>query len=595
MVSEDEVAREAFEKAATIMLILGVDGTVQRINDHGCAVLGYDRAELLGTDWFETVVPEESDVGLQAVLEDVKENDEADVHENVVRTADGEIRHVKWHVSGLRDDADKVTHLLVSGSDITDRIETECRLRRYEQAVESSTNLLAAVDREYRYVLTNHRYRDLYGIDEGVPADERLADVLGSERFEAIKPYVDRALAGESVEYETERTRPDGEQRSFHVRYFPLEDADGTIQGAVASLRDVTERRARERERRETMETFEGLFDGINDAVFVHRLDGQFLAVNETACQRLGYDEGELLGMTPWDLDVDEAVRKIDDRIETIREEGGVTFETVHVGKDGEQIPVEITSSLVTYFGETAILSVARDITDRKERERQLRREIDRLAEFADVISHDLRNPLNVAQGRLALLGEDCGSEHLEPIERALDRMEGIVEDTLTLARQGETVGETEPVRVADIVGQCWDAVATGTATLEITEEFTIRADHDRLRHVFENLFRNAVEHSSTSSDSQARQDAVEHGGETVTVRVGRCEAGFYVMDDGQGIDSEHRESVFEPGFSTLEHGTGFGLTIVRQIAEAHGWAVTVADAESGGARFEFADVEVIE
>jgi len=578
MATEDAVARQAFEKAATITVVLDVDGTVRRINDRGCQVLGYDRTELQGEDWFETVVPADSAIGLSTVLEGVEEDQEFDVHENTIRTEDGEIRYIKWHVRGLRDDAGEITDLLVSGSDVTEREETERQLRRYEQTVESSTDLLAAIDDEYTYVLTNRRYRELYGMD-GRATGSYVADVIGRDRFEEIKPYIDRTLTGETIEYETELMGPDGDERAFHVQYFPLEDADRMIQGAVASLRDVTERRERERQRSETMDTFEGLFHGINDAVFVHDLDGRFLAVNETAHERLGYDEGELLGLTPWDIDAADVAGNIEERIEAIREAGELTFETVHVTKDNERLPVEITASLVTYFGEEAILSVARDVTERKERERQLEREIDRLAEFAGVISHDLRNPLNVAQGRLTLLTEEIESQHLEPIERALDRMEEIIEDTLTLARQGETVGGTEPVNVADVVGRCWDAVTTGATTLEIVEEFVIRADRDRLRHVIENLFRNAV----------------EHGSEDVTIRIGRIEDGFFVEDDGHGIRLEDRESVFEPGFTTRDRGTGFGLTIVRQIAEAHGWSVDVTEGDAGGARFEFDGVEIVE
>lgn len=581
MESDEQVAWKAFEKAATIMVVLDAAGAIQRINDYGCRVLGYDRSDLLGADWFETVVPESSDVGLSDVLEAVRADDAFDVHENTVRTADGEIRCIKWHVTGLRDDAGSVTELLVSGSDVTERVETERRLRRYEQTVESSTNLLAAVDREYTYVLANRGYREFFGLDPETLHATTLEDALGSDQFANIKPDVDRALAGESIEYRTTRSGPDGADHDFHVRYFPLTDTEGAIRGAVAALRDVTEASERERQRRETRDTFEGLFHGINDAVFVHDFDGRFLAVNETARERLGYDEGELLGMTPWDIDAADQTGNIRELIETIREEGELTFETVHVTKSGEQIPVEITSSLVTYFGEEAILSVARDITDRKERERQLEREVDRLAEFAGVISHDLRNPLNVAQSRLTLAADECDEdhEHLAPIERALDRMEAIIEDTLTLARQGETVGETEPVRVADVVGQCWDAVATGEAALEIVDEFGVRADRDRLQHVFENLFRNAV----------------EHAGDEATIRIGRLENGFYIEDDGLGIDTADRERVFEPGFTTQERGTGFGLTIVRQIAEAHGWSVTATAADSGGARFAFHGVEVVE
>jgi len=578
MATDEAIAREAFENAATIMVVLDADGVVRRINDRGCQVLGYDRSELEGTDWFETIVPDASDVGLAEVMGRVRSGEECDVHENTVRTGDGEIRWIKWHVAGLRDDDGTVTDLLVSGSDVTDRVETERRLRRYEQAIESSTNLLAAIDQDYTYVLTNRRYRDFYGI-EGTIADERsVADVLDPEQFAEVKSYIDRALAGETLEYDTDRVDRDGNERAFHVRYFPLEAEDGTIQGAVAALQDVTERRERERARAEAKDTFEGIFHAINDAVFVHDFEGQFLAVNETACDRLGYDEAELLEMTPWELDAADRAEEIDERFETIRREGELTFETVHVAKDGTKIPVEITASSVTYFGTEAILSVARDITDRKERSRQLRREVERLEEFASVISHDLRNPLNVAQGRLALLSEEIDSDHIEPIDRSLDRMEAIIEDTLTLARQGKTVGETEAVAIADVIGQCWESVATGGATLSFDEQFTIRADRDRLRHVFENLFRNAV----------------THGGPEVTVRIGRTDSGFYVEDDGAGIPDGDRESIFEPGYTTVEGGTGFGLTIVRQIAEAHGWTVTATAGTDGGARFEFDGVDIV-
>lgn len=588
--SDDEVARRAFEEAATIMVVLTADGTIRRINDRGCQVLGYDRTELVGRDWFETVVPADSEIGLAAVLEAVRDTDEFDVHENTVRTRDGEVRYIKWHVSGLRDETGAVTELLVSGSDVTDRVETERRLRQYEAAVESSTNLLAAVDRDYTYVLTNRRYRDLYGVDGRPVEGQTVADVLGDEQFAALKSHLDRALDGELIEYESEREGPDGDYRVFHVRYFPLEAEDGTIQGAVAALRDVTERREREHERQAARDTFEGLFDGINDAVFVHNFDAEFLAVNETACERLGYDEDTLLELSPRDIDAPEQADEVDERIATIREAGELTFETVHATKDGREIPVEITASLVTYFGEPAILSVARDISERKQRERQLRREVDRLAEFASVISHDLRNPLNVAQGRLTLVADECDveHEHIGPIETALERMEAIIDDTLTLARQGESVGETEPVAIEDVLEASWNAVATEGATVSLVEPFTIRADRDRLQHVFENLFGNAVEHGSTSPEAN-----VGPAGE-ITIRVGPLEDGFFIEDDGHGIDPDNCDRVFEPGFSTREDGTGFGLAIVRQIAEAHGWSVAAVESDTGGARFVFDGVEIV-
>jgi PAS domain S-box-containing protein len=223
-----------------------------------------------------------------------------------------------------------------------------------------------------------------------------------------------------------------------------------------------------------------------------------------------------------------------------------------------------------------AVHGTFRDIAERKERELELQRQNRRLDEFASVVSHDLRNPLDVALGRAAILQDESGDvyrDHITEIVTALERMESIVTDTLTLARQGETVDEMNSIPIVDFVDKCWAGVDTAEATLQIEDEFTVRGDRDRLRHVFENLFRNAV----------------EHGGEDVTIRVGRAgESCMYVEDDGRGIPPGERDEVFDPGQTSVTGGTGFGLTIVRRIAEAHNWDVTVTDGRDGGARFEF-------
>jgi signal transduction histidine kinase len=99
------------------------------------------------------------------------------------------------------------------------------------------------------------------------------------------------------------------------------------------------------------------------------------------------------------------------------------------------------------------------------------------------------------------------------------------------------------------------------------------------------------VEHGSTSNRTEA-DDAAERAG-AVAVRVGTTDGGFYVEDDGPGIPEADREGIFEAGYSTADGSSGFGLTIVREIAEAHGWSVAVTDGASGGARFEFSGVEV--
>jgi signal transduction histidine kinase len=212
-------------------------------------------------------------------------------------------------------------------------------------------------------------------------------------------------------------------------------------------------------------------------------------------------------------------------------------------------------------------------------RQEMLQRERDRLDEFASIISHDLRNPLNVATSRLELARDDCETEHHDHIEDALDRMETIVDDTLTLARHGKHVGETEAADLGTLARQSWQVVSGEGADLTVAESCTVEADPTRVEHVFENLYRNAV----------------EHGGEEVQVRVGVLseQAGFYVADDGPGIPENKREKVFERGYTSEDEGTGLGLTIVRSIAEAHGWSVAAVQSNDSGARFEFTGVTI--
>jgi len=180
--------------------------------------------------------------------------------------------------------------------------------------------------------------------------------------------------------------------------------------------------------------------------------------------------------------------------------------------------------------------------------------------------------------------------------------METLIDDMLTISEQGYVVESRTSIDLAGLAEQAWSTVHTPEATLQIDGTAELFGDETRLLQVFENLFRNAVEHGSTSPDSQARRDAVEHGGEDVTVRVGpirtmhtatRVSAsdhvdGFYVEDDGPGIPEEQREHVFDPGYS--DGSTGLGLAIVGRVVTAHGWEVTAEEAVGGGARFEVTD-----
>jgi len=250
----------------------------------------------------------------------------------------------------------------------------------------------------------------------------------------------------------------------------------------------------------------------------------------------------------------------------------------------------------VTYGAGIGLLVGEYDVRIR-ETQARLAEETRRLDEFASIVSHDLRNPLNVAQGYVELVAKTGDTTELDHVVDAHERMETILTDMLTLAKEGDRTVSLTPVSIAAVAEEAWAMVTTGDATLRVTADVTLHADRGRLQTLFENLFRNAVEHGSTNSRPEA-DDAVEstssrtHEATPVDVTVATLDdgSGFYVEDTGRGIPPAHRERVFEAAFTTGD-GSGIGLAIVRAAADAHGWSHTITEGEHGGARFEFRQV----
>jgi signal transduction histidine kinase len=332
--------------------------------------------------------------------------------------------------------------------------------------------------------------------------------------------------------------------------------------------------------------------ENMDSGVLVLDDDDRLVDLNERASSMLDLDESTALGAPVTDALADQpAVRSclIGDRFEepvTVETDGGVRHYDLEAS--------DLTDALDTYVGRVVVFT---DITRRVDQQRRLRertgeleRTNERLDQFASVVSHDLRNPLSVVVGRVELARQDDDvTEHLDEIAEAADRMDAMVEELLTLARQGRTVGEREPVRLDEAVEQAWSLAGVDAGRLSCETTATIHADPERLREALGNLFRNSAEHGGAVADGgTAAADGVE-------VRVGDLDDGdgFYVEDDGPGIPPDEREAVFEPGYTTDPDGTGFGLNIVRDIAEAHGWQVTVTEGREGGARFEVTGVDV--
>ena len=420
-------------------------------------------------------------------------------------------------------------------------------------------------------------------------------DLEGEVGFEYQHPE-DREHVADAIE--TLQTNPD-EPQIIETRFRRADGSwcwiestlqnrldDPEIDGILVNSRDISERKRQEQRYQKLAEEYKTLLETVDDSIFFLTVESsdqeyefRFERLNRAYEEQTGITTDEVREKTPREVFGDDIGADLHANYRRcVRARESISYEEELPVETGARFWQTILTPVMTNGDVTQIIGITRNITERVKRERQLQNQKEQLDEFASVVSHDLRNPLNVAQGRTELLNNDCESEHLAPLVDSLDRMDEIITDTLTLARQGQAVSDPEPIELVNLVGSCWKNVQTGEATIEIEDEVTIRADRSRLQHVFENLFRNAL----------------EHGGANVTVRVGRIgDHGIYVEDTGSGIPEEDRETVFEPGHTSIPGGTGFGLTIVKRIAEAHGWQVAVVSGTEGGARFEFTDIDL--
>ena len=463
----------------------------------------------------------------------------------------------------------------------------------------------------------NTTFEDVFGYAEETAIGRSLNDLIVPTDKQTEANSLDQRLQERDlIDQEVVRTAKDG-LRDFVLRTITLSDEHDLDTYAVYI--DVTERKDRERAMAalhdaatelENANSREEVYDIVIDAaetVLDFALVAIDIAENEALVQKawsIDQDTDGYYSKTP--LDEDTLATRAYKRGETIvandlreyditpadpeylaaltvpiGDEG--TFQTVSRDADAfDQTDAELAELLVGHARE-ALGRLERAESLRRQRER-LRREYDRLDTFVGILSHDLRNPITVAQGRLELTAETVEMEHLDVASDALDRMEEMVDDVLAWAREGQHVplDERRPVDL-DVLGRsCWQNVETRDATLVVETEATILADESRLQHVLENLFRNSVEHGIAED-------------RPVTITVGELADGFYVEDDGPGIPEVDRDDVFSFGYSSDDDGTGFGLTIIKEIVEAHEWQIAVTESASGGARFEITGVEFAE
>ena len=455
------------------------------------------------------------------------------------------------------------------------RYRAEKDRERQRKAIETAREGISILNEDGEFIYVNQAYANIYGYEPDEMNGEHWELIYPDDKVAVAQNVILPTVAEEGYwSGETTGLRADG--TAFPEAHTVTHTDTG---GLICSVRD----RSAEQQQETELARFRTLVETINDPVYVLDEAGRFEYVNDAFVEMVGYDRETIIGAPPALIKSEKAVDRAETNLGRLLSSEGpdsVQFEIEVQPERGEPIPCEDHMGVLPYEGECfeGSVGILRDITERKERERKLKRRNQRLDEFASVVSHDLQNPLNVATGSIDLAKEECNSEHLERTERALDRMENLIEDLLALARGDGAVTDPRPIDIAKIAQKCWRNVETTDATLVTEVDKTVYADESRLMQLFENLSGNAV----------------EHGGSEVTVTVGNLDDGFYLEDDGCGIPEDEYDDVFTPGYSNSEDGTGFGLSIVEQIVAVHGWEIRLTEGTTGGARFEITGVDSV-
>ncbi|WP_336003002.1 PAS domain S-box protein [Halorientalis halophila] len=556
------------------------------VNDRITEITGYEADELYEMEIWELVHPDDRERVKAFGARRRRGENAPNTYEAKIVTADGETRHLEFSVQSTTYDGEWA--VLGSVRDVTERRRQERELAETKEFIETILDTLEDVifvfSLEGELLRWNDQLCAVTGYTDAELAEMEVRDLIPTEYYDDAVGQVRTAVETGSSVIESEVITEDGDRLPFEFRGAPLTGEDGDTVAIAGVARDISDRLAREEE----LVQYQTIVEAVGDAVYTLDEEGRITFVNDALLSVTGYDESELLGehvsKVMREQDVETATALIAELLES-GDRTRATFEMEALTEDGEHIPCEDNMALLCSDGEfRGTAGVVRDISQRKAREQQLRRQNERLDRFAGVVSHDLRNPLNVILGRVEVARERDDEADLDAIERSALRMERLIDDLLTLARDGQTAGEQEPLDLAAAVRRAWKNVETYDATLQVEAGLgSLLADRDRLASLLENLVRNAV----------------DHGGREVTLTVGPIDgaedgdgSGFYVEDDGDGIPPEDRDRVFDSGYSTASDGTGLGLVIVRDIADAHGWSLRATEGSLGGARFEVRDVD---
>ncbi|HWS15891.1 MAG TPA: PAS domain S-box protein [Candidatus Methylomirabilis sp.] len=598
-----EFHRALFEESADGIFVTDPDGRYVAVNPRGVELTGYSARELLGMAVTDLLLPEDPERDL--LRKDDLRQGRIVVEERSLRRKDGSLLPVEI-ASRILTGGNK----LGIARDITERRRSEERMRenaeRLRVALSTVDVAVFTQDRDLRYTWM-HSPQLGFTPDQVVGRTD--ADLLPSEAAAHVGALKQRVVRDGAGIREVVPVDWDGRTRYFDLVAEPARDPEGKVVGLLGATRDITDIWQAKEALRESEEKFRGLFHLATDGIFILDSDGQFLDVNATAHERLGYSREEMLRMNIRELDPPEFAARVPERLGELRSRGHAVFESAHVRKDGTVMPVEVNSRVIRFEGRQVFLSSIRDITDRRkagEEQEKLREQLyhaqkmESVGRLAGGVAHDFNNMLGVILGYSELLLKKIGPEsphrgQLVEIRNAAQRSADLTRQLLAFARRQTVVPKVLDLNdtvsgmlkmLRRMIREDIDLVWKPGAGL-----LRVRIDPAQIDQVLANLCVNA-------RDAIGGVGRITIGTENVMVDKdhGPGHAGVvpgdYVMvtvaDDGYGMEKDVLDHVFEPFFTTkpVGEGTGLGLATVYGIVKQNDGFIYVDSAPGKGSTF---------
>ena len=507
--------------------------------------------------------------------------------------------------------------------DITERKRAHDALRRSEQKyrllAENARDVIFTQDMDLNLIYVSPSGADLFGysIEEGLTL--RMEDFLTADSLkkatESFQESAALAREGRDIDVppmEYEYVRKDGSTFWGELRTTFMRDPTGYLVGVLGVLRDLTERKRAEEKLRESEIRLRTLLEGIPEGVLVHDEDGNILYTNDVTAKRFEWSAAELVGRSLREFITPENLSLVGNHVTRARTDGACTFETTYVSRTGRHIRAEVNERPIEFEGKSAILSVARDITERKraaEERRKLEAKIqhaqrlESLGVLAGGIAHDFNNLLTGILGNASLATNELAPQSpardsIQQIEASALRAADLCKQMLAYAGKGRFVVQpTNLSRLVEEMDYLLEAVTSKKTVLKYSLEDNlpaVHADATQIRQVIVNLVTNASEAIGEKSGVITVSTGVaevDRGYLSGTYLGDGLADGFYVFlevsDTGCGMDEETMAKVFDPFFTTKFTGRGLGLAAVLGIVRGHNGAIKIYSELGRGTTFK--------